>query len=145
MMAGVTTSHEYACLVLGEMLPFSSHPSSPHSSLPLLSHTHTHTHTHAHSLSKHTHTHTHIAGTFPVVSLMVGTAVTRITSAVDYCNEEDLGSGSGFNVTMTTTIASNDSNPCTQTPCNDLRADIAVSLSLLVGILMVCLHGFITV
>ena len=75
---------------------------------------------------------------------MVGTAVTRITSTYDYCNEEDFGSGSGFNVTMTTTIASNISDPCAHTQCNTLRADIAISLSLLVGILMVIRSGFIT-
>ena len=70
---------------------------------------------------------------------MVGTAVTRLTSAADFCQQDDMGSGSGFsNVTMTTTTAANLSDPCAQSQCDELRAEIAVSLSLLVGILMVC-------
>ena len=88
----------------------------------------------------HTHTHTH-TGTFPVVALMVGTAVTRLTSAADFCQPPDIGNGSGYsNVTMATTAAANLSDPCAQSQCDDLRAEIAVSLSLLVGILMVRWH-----
>ena len=88
----------------------------------------------------HTHTHTH-TGTFPVVALMVGTAVTRLTSAADFCQPPDIGNGSGYsNVTMATTAVANLSDPCAQSQCDDLRAEIAVSLSLLVGILMVRWH-----
>ena len=72
---------------------------------------------------------------------MVGTAVTRLTSAADFCQPDNMSSGSGFsNVTMATTTAANLSDPCAQSQCDELRAEIAVSLSLLVGILMVCRH-----
>ena len=72
---------------------------------------------------------------------MVGTAVTRLTSAADFCQQDDMGSGSGFsNVTVATTTAANLSDPCAQSQCDELRAEIAVSLSLLVGILMVRRH-----
>ena len=76
-----------------------------------------------------------------MVALMVGTAVTRLTSAADFCRPDDIESGSGYtNVTMATTAAANLSDPCAQSQCDDLRAEIAVSLSLLVGILMVGRH-----
>ena len=64
-------------------------------------------------------------GTFPVVALMVGNAVTRLTSANDFCN---------LNGTESTNSSS---DPCYLNQCETFRVDIAVTLSFLVGILMV--------
>ena len=64
-------------------------------------------------------------GTFPVVALMVGNAVTRLTSAEDFCN---------LNGTESTNSSS---DPCHLSQCTTFRVDIAVTLSFLVGILMV--------
>lgn len=64
-------------------------------------------------------------GTFPVVALMVGNAVTRLTSVEDFCN---------LNETESTNSSS---DPCYQSQCVTFTVDIAVTLSFLVGILMV--------
>ena len=84
-------------------------------------HSHTHTHTHRHA---HTHIHT---GTFPVVALMVGNAVTRLTSHIPEC------SGNSTLINPNETAA----DPCLLSECVTMRVEIAVTLSLMVGILMV--------
>ena len=69
-------------------------------------------------------------GTFPVVALMVGNAVTRISSTNSVC--DDSGNSTSGNSSTST-----NSDPCFQTGCESLAVDIAVTLSFLVGVLMV--------
>ena len=66
-------------------------------------------------------------GTFPVVALMVGTAVLRLSNC-DMLPVEDDGSGT---VNSTTEYI---------TTCENEPVDIAVTLSLLVGIFMVSIN-----
>ena len=69
------------------------------------------------------------AGTFPVVALMTGDAITRITHELEICN---------LNMTNETTDLLLESlNPCAHPECEQMQVDIAVTLSVLVGILMV--------
>ena len=69
-------------------------------------------------------------GTFPVVALMVGTAVLRLSNCVtnDMLPMEDGGSGT-VNSTMEYIMT-----------CENEPVDIAVTLSLLVGIFMVSIN-----
>lgn len=71
------------------------------------------------------------AGTFPVVALMVGNAVTRVSSADSVCD------GGADNSTVIDNATRSSSDPCFQDDCVVLTIDIAVTLSFLVGILMV--------
>ena len=77
------------------------------------------------------------AGTFPVVALMTGDAITRLTHDLDICN---------FNRSLTNETADMMSNgsdfvdPCAHPECEQMQVDIAVTLSVLTGILMVS-HG----
>ena len=64
-------------------------------------------------------------GTFPVVALMVGTAVLRLSN----CVTDDMPDGSASNE-MDNSITYN-------VTCEHEPVDIAVTLSLMVGILMV--------
>ena len=78
------------------------------------------------------------AGTFPVVALMVGNAVTRISSAESVCdtaNNSTIDNTTEENLTATGEDLFSD--PCYQDGCEVLTVDIAVTLSFLVGILMV--------
>lgn len=68
------------------------------------------------------------AGTFPVVALMVGNAVTRVSSAAAVCAD---------NSTVIDNATRSSSDPCFLDECVVLAVDIAVTLSFLVGILMV--------
>ena len=68
-------------------------------------------------------------GTFPVVALMTGDAITRITHDLEICN---------LNVTNETADQILEaSEPCAHPECEQMQVDIAVTLSVLVGILMV--------
>ena len=60
---------------------------------------------------------------------MVGNAVTRISSEDAVC--EDTGNSTAQNSSSTS------GDPCYQSECEDLAVDIAVTLSFLVGIIMV--------
>ena len=73
-----------------------------------------------------------LAGTFPVVALMVGNAVTRISSGDVVCESTDNSTNS--------TSAESSGDPCHQSGCEVLAVDIAVTLSFLVGILMVSIY-----
>ena len=65
-------------------------------------------------------------GTFPVVALMVGTAVLRLSN----CDEaSDGGSANEMDNSTTSNVT-----------CEHEPVDIAVTLSLMVGILMVNIH-----
>ena len=66
-------------------------------------------------------------GTFPVVALMVGNAITRLTNDLPECNST-LVEGMMDNST---------DDPCALSDCDSLRVEIAVTISLMVGILMV--------
>ena len=66
------------------------------------------------------------AGTFPVVALMTGDAITRLTHDLPICA-----------MNSTNETADVDVNPCSHSECEQMQVDIAVSLSVLVGILMV--------
>ena len=70
------------------------------------------------------------AGTFPVVALMTGDVITRLTHEIDICNIFNETNGTLDTIAMET-------NPCAHSDCEQLKVDIAVTLSLLVGILMV--------
>ena len=68
-------------------------------------------------------------GTFPVVALMTGDAITRLTHELEICN---------FNSTNETEdVLFDSSDPCAHPECEQMQVDIAVTLSVLVGILMV--------
>ena len=69
-------------------------------------------------------------GTFPVVALMVGNAVTRISSTDTVCDSTNNSTNTSLNTTST-------SDQCYQNECEILAVDIAVTLSFLVGIIMV--------
>ena len=72
-------------------------------------------------------------GTFPVVALMVGNAVTRISSLDTVCDDGTVNiTNTSINDTTTST-----SDECYQNECEILAVDIAVTLSFLVGIIMV--------
>lgn len=73
------------------------------------------------------------AGTFPVVALMVGNAVTRVSSADTVCD----GADNSTVIDNTTREVESSTDPCFQDECEVLAVDIAVTLSFLVGILMV--------
>ena len=72
---------------------------------------------------------TTIAGTFPVISLMVGTAVLRLSN----CAPND---ASGENVT-----GSDGNSTTNDITCENDPVDIAVTLALLVGIFMVSVYS----
>ncbi len=68
-------------------------------------------------------------GTFPVVALMVGNAITRLTNDLPECMT---------NSTLMEGIMDNSTDdPCALSDCDSLRVEIAVTISLMVGILMV--------
>ena len=73
-----------------------------------------------------------IVGTFPVVALMVGNAVTRISSVESVCDSTNNSTD-----TDNSTRQEVSTDPCYQDGCEILAVDIAVTLSFLVGILMV--------
>ncbi len=58
---------------------------------------------------------------------MVGNAITRESGSYDYCADD-------FN---TTTGNNSASDPCATTQCESLGVDIAITLSLMVGVIMV--------
>jgi hypothetical protein len=71
----------------------------------------------------------YFAGTFPVVALMTGDAITRITHELEICN---------LNTTNETAdVLLESSDPCGHPKYEQMQVDIAVTLSVLVGILMV--------
>ena len=78
-----------------------------------------------------------IAGTFPVVALMTGDAITRLTHELSMCAEVD--NVNGTNGTNGTMVMGTDvsSDPCAHSDCEQYQVDIAVTLSSLVGLLMV--------
>ena len=63
-----------------------------------------------------------------MVALMAGNAITRLTADKDYCDED---------TNSTSVMINNNTDPCFLTRCETDRVDIAISLSLLVGIMMV--------
>jgi len=65
----------------------------------------------------------HFIGTFPVVALMVGTAVQRLSD----CND----------MIITTNGTDDDIINTTKTVCDNDPVDIAVTLAMMVGVLMV--------
>ncbi len=74
-------------------------------------------------------------GTFPVVALMVGNAIARLTNDLPECMT---------NTTLATDegVGGNDTgDPCALSDCVAVRVEIAVTVSLLVGILMVRVEG----
>lgn len=84
------------------------------------------------------------AGTFPVVALMTGNAISRITHDLAICNEVMASGNSSSNFTTdmfameaTTTAEGGVADPCGYSLCVQQQISIAVTLSLLVGILMV--------
>ena len=82
-----------------------------------------------------------VVGTFPVVALMVGNAVTRISAASSVCDDSSFSnsttaSNSSSN-TSSSAVGQEESDPCFQDGCEVLAVDVAVTLSFLVGILMV--------
>ena len=78
-------------------------------------------------------------GTFPVVALMVGTAVQRLSNSCDD------GAGNTADISDMSTDNSSDSSgmgngtvaPAAVAACEDNSVDIAVTLCLLVGVFMV--------
>ncbi|XP_064398689.1 prestin-like [Halichondria panicea] len=79
-------------------------------------------------------------GTFPVVALMVGNAITRLTNDLPECMT---------NSTLMEGMMDNSTDdPCALSDCDSLRVEIAVTISLMVGILMIVMSllrfGFIT-
>ena len=89
------------------------------------------------------------AGTFPVVALMTGNAISRITHDLAICNvgvASGNSSSSNFTTDMfatdaTTAVEGGVADPCGYSECVQLQISIAVTLSLLVGILMVSGRG----
>ena len=71
-------------------------------------------------------------GTFPVVALMTGDAIGRITGEMDF---SEICNFTSVNGTMD--VENVNASVCAHSECEQLKVDIAVSLSLLVGILMV--------
>ena len=79
-------------------------------------------------------------GTFPVVALMVGNAVTRLSSASSVCDDSGNSTTTGntsSNASSSATSSREESDPCFQNGCETLAVDVAVTLSFLVGIIMV--------
>ena len=72
-----------------------------------------------------------------MVALMAGNAITRLTHGVSYCSDDN----STVNASNTSDMISDQLNmtadPCLDSQCDALKVDIAIALSLLVGILMV--------
>ena len=78
-------------------------------------------------------------GTFPVVALMVGNAVTRLSSASSVCDDSgnSTTTGNTSNNASSSATSQEESDPCFQNSCETLAVDVAVTLSFLVGVIMV--------
>jgi MFS superfamily sulfate permease-like transporter len=78
-------------------------------------------------------------GTFPVVALMVGNAVTRLSSASSVCDDSGNSTTTGNTSSNASSSATSqeESDPCFQNSCETLAVDVAVTLSFLVGVIMV--------
>ena len=70
---------------------------------------------------------------------MVGNAVTRISSASSVCSDDSVNStiANTSRNASTSGPSQEESDPCFQSGCETLAVDVAVTLSFLVGIIMV--------
>jgi hypothetical protein len=76
-------------------------------------------------------------GTFPVVSLMTGNVIEMITSTRSECQIDAITSQCGVNIMNNLTAVNGSHDPCYLCDCDTLKVNIAVTLSLMVGLIMV--------